>query len=47
MLGVDSRNESRLVAGSDEQAESHAIPYDELVLLQRRAEEARLSDGMV
>ena len=43
----DSLFEFSLLAGSDEQAEAHALPNDELVLLQRSAEEARVSDGVV
>lgn len=36
-----------LLAGFHEQAATHALPNDELVLLQRSAEEAWLSDGVV
>ena len=47
ILARDSRSESRLVTGSDEQAEAHALPNDELVHLQRGAEEAWITDGVV
>jgi hypothetical protein len=45
--GRDSLFESCLLAGFHEQAATHALPNDELVLLQRSAEEAWLSDGVV
>lgn len=44
---MDSLFESSLLAGSDEQAEAHALPNDEPVLLQRGAEEAWISDSVV
>lgn len=43
----DSLPETSLLAGCDEQAEPDALPNDELVLLQRSAEEAWVSDGVV
>lgn len=43
----DPQSETSLLAGCDEQAEPHALPNDELVLLQRSAEEAWISDGVV
>ena len=43
----DSLFEFSLLAGYDEQAKTHALPNDQLVLLQRSAEEARVSDGVV
>ncbi|MCE2580579.1 hypothetical protein LDL36_19345 [Komagataeibacter sp. FNDCR1] len=43
----DSLSETSLLAGCDEQAETHGLPNDELVLLQRSAEEAWISDGVV
>jgi hypothetical protein len=43
----DSLFEFSLLAGYDEQAKTHALPNDELVLLQRSAEEAWVSDGVV
>lgn len=45
--GRDSLFESCLLAGFHEQAAPHALPHDELVLLQRSSEEAWLSDGVV
>jgi hypothetical protein len=45
--GRDFLFESCLLAGFHEQAATHALPNDELVLLQRSAEEAWLSDGVV
>lgn len=39
--------EASLLAVSDEQAEAHTLPNDELVLLQRSTEEAWVSDGVV
>lgn len=47
ILARDSLFESSLLAVSDEQAEAHALPNDELVLLQRSTEEAWVSDGVV
>lgn len=47
ILARDSLVESSLLAGSDEQAEAHALPNDELALLQRGAEEAWITDGVV
>jgi hypothetical protein len=47
MLAKDSLFEFSLLAGYDEQADADALPNDELVLLQRRAEEAWISDGVV
>ena len=43
----DSLFEFSLLAGYDEQAKTHALPNDQLVLLQRSAEEAWVSDGVV
>lgn len=47
IVARDSRGESILVAGRDEQAAADAIPHDELVLLQFGAEDARFTDGVV
>ena len=47
IVARDSRCESILVAGRDEQAAADAIPHDELVLLQFGAEDARFTDGVV
>lgn len=42
-----SRSMSRLAVGRHEQAEADALPNDELVHLQRGAEEAWITDGVV
>lgn len=47
IVARDSRGKSILVAGRHEQAAADPIPYDELVLLQRSAEDARFTDGVV
>lgn len=44
---VGSRSESSPLAGSGEQGYTHAIPYDELIPLQRSVEEVRISGCLV